>query len=133
MSGVKHTPELTLEQRAEAAGHVLRRDEDGEIDLFVLSEGYHNGPGCVVCDDSWCHHCDGKIEPCDGGKAKSERLAVERVRDAAPDLLEALQGLANALEVDPGPRGVMDLVPVALENARAAIARARGEQDGGGE
>lgn len=40
--------------------------------------------------------------------------------------LEALRGLANALEVAPGPRGVMDLVPGALEKARAAIAKAEG-------
>lgn len=45
---------------------------------------------------------------------------------AAPDLLEALRGLVNALEMEPGPRGVMDLVPGAIEKARAAIARAEG-------
>jgi len=53
--------------------------------------------------------------------------ANARLIAAAPELLEALQGLANALEATPGPRGVMELVPSQLENARAVIRKARGE------
>ena len=56
-----------------------------------------------------------------------DRAANARLIAAAPELLEALQGLANALEAKPGPRGVMELVPAQLENARAVIRKARGE------
>jgi hypothetical protein len=59
-----------------AAGHVLQRDEDGSIDTFAFSEGYHNGPYCVTCHDSWCEHCGGKIEPCVKGVLDAEFVNV---------------------------------------------------------
>jgi hypothetical protein len=37
--------------------HVWRA-EDGDIDVFVMESGYHNGPGCSVCDFTFCHHCE---------------------------------------------------------------------------
>lgn len=40
------------------SGHVWKEDEDGFIDIFAMSEGYHNGPVCSVCDYSPCWHCD---------------------------------------------------------------------------
>lgn len=61
------------------------------------------------------------------GPQGGEAEANARLIAAAPELLEALQGLANALEATPGPRGVMELVPSQLENARAVIRKARGE------
>jgi hypothetical protein len=51
-------------KKLEAAGHKLIRDDDGYIDIFVLDEGYHNGPGCELCGESWCHHCEPTITPC---------------------------------------------------------------------
>jgi len=54
----------------EAAGHKLKRD-DGDVDIFAYYSGNHNGPECVLCGDSWCHHCGGEIEPC----TKSEQSA----------------------------------------------------------
>jgi hypothetical protein len=48
----------------EEAGHKLRREDDGEVDIFALDYDYHNGPECVLCGDSWCHHCREVIEPC---------------------------------------------------------------------
>ncbi len=39
------------------AGHELLLDEDGVIDIFVFDIDHHNGPGCSLCGDSWCHHC----------------------------------------------------------------------------
>lgn len=48
-------------------------------------------------------------------RAKTAEQALAEAR-------EALQGLVNALEIEPGPRGVMDLVPSALARARAALA-----------
>lgn len=55
-------------ERAEQLGHVLKRDEDGAVDLFVVDSGFHNGPGCSRCGESWCHHCTNaaSIEPCKG-------------------------------------------------------------------
>ena len=60
--------------------------------------------------------------------AEKEEAAsrIARALNSQPELLEALRGLANALELEAGPRGVMDLVPGAIEKARAAIARAEG-------
>lgn len=50
----------------EAAGHILKRDDVGEIDIFVLETHTHNGPGCVNCESMWCHHCqDLPILPCE--------------------------------------------------------------------
>lgn len=67
------------------------------------------------------------IAVCDTDNSKPERYdANARLIAAAPEMLEALRGLANALEMEPGPRGVMDLVPGAIEKARAAIAKAEG-------
>lgn len=57
---------------ARERGHVLREDADcGEVDLFVVSSGHHNGPGCTKCGWSECMHCDWKGETipiCTGGK-----------------------------------------------------------------
>lgn len=62
--------EETFEQAAERLGHVLKRDEDGDIDIFAFSFGYCNGPECTVCHQSWCQHCHSadSLKPCDGGQ-----------------------------------------------------------------
>lgn len=39
-----------------AKGHTPVMD-DGRIDIWVVDEGYHNGPGCKACGRSWCWHC----------------------------------------------------------------------------
>lgn len=52
----------------EAQGHRLVRDEDGEIDVFVLDCEYHNGPGCELCGESWCHHCRDEVDACECAK-----------------------------------------------------------------
>ena len=49
----------------ESKGHILKR-EDGEIDIWVLDDDYHNGPGCVKCRDLWCYHCREIIDECEG-------------------------------------------------------------------
>lgn len=61
-----------------AKGHVPRLNEDGDgVDIFVTDSGYHNGPGCSICDETWCMHCTNpdKIEPCIGAQATAERDA----------------------------------------------------------
>lgn len=30
---------------------------DGEVEMFVLAGGFHNGPSCTRCGYSFCHHC----------------------------------------------------------------------------
>ena len=55
-------------KKLEEAGHVLERGSDGEVDIFVLDAGYHNGPGCVKCGLSWCHHCEPEVKPCSGSE-----------------------------------------------------------------
>lgn len=32
-------------------------DEDGEIDMWQLESGFHNGPACSRCGYSYCEHC----------------------------------------------------------------------------
>lgn len=65
-------------EKLEAAGHVLRRAEHGEIDNWVMDVGYHNGPGCINCHESWCEHCEDTIEPCIGKEAYDELARQSR-------------------------------------------------------
>lgn len=46
--------------------HDWYRDEDGNIDIFRLDMDYHNGPQCVRCYFTFCHHCrpEAYDEPC---------------------------------------------------------------------
>lgn len=37
--------------------HEWYLDTEGQIDMFYLDEGYHNGPGCMRCHEVVCHHC----------------------------------------------------------------------------
>ena len=72
----------------EAAGHLLKRDESGEVDGFALDYEYHNGPMCELCYDSWCQHCHDehdKIESCSVGVIESTcTVMVDRAAIAAP-------------------------------------------------
>jgi len=48
-------------------GHEWRRDKDGSIDIWGLEYEHHNGPVCVRCGYSFCHHCQtGPTEDCKG-------------------------------------------------------------------
>lgn len=40
--------------------------ENGRINWFALSEGFHNGPRCKKCNYSFCHHCKSEfdVDPC---------------------------------------------------------------------
>lgn len=50
-----------------AQGHVPKFEE-GDVDIFFLDDGIHNGPGCTICGWSQCWHCHGPedIPPCPG-------------------------------------------------------------------
>lgn len=37
--------------------HDFYKDEDGDIDIWRVDEGYHNGPECIRCGEIACHHC----------------------------------------------------------------------------
>lgn len=41
--------------------HDFALDTDGKIDIWQLDEDHHNGPRCMRCDESFCHHCDPQI------------------------------------------------------------------------
>lgn len=113
-------------------GHKLRRDDDGCVDGFVCCSGFHNGPGCETCGDSWCEHCTKPedIDACDGGVELQAVRAKGRIRDAAPELLEALnETLEHYLQLaNSGDAGNWDpeTEPKVIK-ARAAIAKALGE------
>lgn len=39
-------------------GHVFATNEFGKIDMWASESGdFHNGPLCVICNESFCHHC----------------------------------------------------------------------------
>ena len=61
---------MSFETKAELLGHRLYRNEDGSVDDWRLESDYHNGPECMVCGLSWCHHCDPEVEPCKGKPAE---------------------------------------------------------------
>lgn len=45
-------------------GHDWVREENGSIDIFYVDSNEHNGPGCIKCEFSFCHHChQGKDNP----------------------------------------------------------------------
>ena len=38
-------------------GHVWIREDDGIVDVWRVAEGFHNGPECALCGESFCEHC----------------------------------------------------------------------------
>jgi hypothetical protein len=38
-------------------GHTWIVDDNGAVDVFVLDNGFHNGPGCSACGEWSCEHC----------------------------------------------------------------------------
>lgn len=49
--------------------HLWYKDKNGEIDMWRLDIGFHNGPECQVCHASFCEHCTPNFddEECDVG------------------------------------------------------------------
>jgi len=41
----------------ETRGHIWKRDETGNVDIFAYDYDYHNGPRCIKCGYGFCHHC----------------------------------------------------------------------------
>jgi hypothetical protein len=115
-----------------AKGHDLKRDEDGDVDIFVVDVGYHNGPGCIACGWDACMHCDGidKIPECTEAARAEEasRIAASAARkrliDAADDLLAFAKWV-----VDSDPEGQTSQGPLFVK-ARAALSKASGKVGG---
>lgn len=61
----------------QAAGHLLRLDDNGVVDDFAMEYEYHNGPMCELCHESWCVHCQGAIHPCSAAAIESTCEVVE--------------------------------------------------------
>lgn len=49
--------------------HLWYKDKNGEIDMWRLDVGFHNGPECQACHASFCEHCTPNFddEECDVG------------------------------------------------------------------
>lgn len=45
-------------------------NEHGDIDFWRLAEGYHNGPECIRCGQTFCEHCSPECynEECPSGQ-----------------------------------------------------------------
>ena len=69
----------TTAERLIATGHKPHLDDDGEIDIFAIDFGHHNGPACSVCAEGRCQHCDdgSPFEPCPGEEEVGETSADE--------------------------------------------------------
>lgn len=117
MSGVKHTPWERLVGYAEP-GHPIYKP--GTEVIRIVEKRAHGQTEFV------------KVALVDSGQANARLIA------AAPDLLEALVGLVDRDLTYDGPcivipaKSHVDAISI-VRRARNAIARARGEQDGGGE
>lgn len=49
----------------QSLGHVLKLDENGNVDAFGHDFENHNGPSCINCGASWCHHCEEDAQVCE--------------------------------------------------------------------
>ena len=49
--------------------HLWYKNKNGEIDMWRLDIGFHNGPECQVCHASFCEYCTPNFddEECDVG------------------------------------------------------------------
>lgn len=49
--------------------HLWYKNKNGEIDMWRLAVGFHNGPECQVCHAVFCEHCTPNFddEECDVG------------------------------------------------------------------
>jgi hypothetical protein len=43
--------------RTNPKGHKWFKNEDGNVDIWRVDVGFHNGPKCELCGYSFCEHC----------------------------------------------------------------------------
>ncbi len=53
-----------IKDLAKKTKHRWIKKDNGEVDFFVISHDFHNGPMCEVCNYSYCMHCDAPEEEC---------------------------------------------------------------------
>ena len=72
--------EADIIQRFKDAGHTLKLDDDGDVDMLALDCDYHNGPMCTVCYESCCVHCTPNFQPaqCPGQEGMDRRAKEAR-------------------------------------------------------
>lgn len=51
-------PKTPIHIHEEYPEHDWETDEDGNIDEWAMSDGFHNGPVCKRCYHSFCIHCE---------------------------------------------------------------------------
>lgn len=104
---------------------VFRKEYTRETAHRYVFRDNHGRERLVVKQSNYDLHFDTEQEALDyvaaNRAAREERAAAQRVRDAAPDLLAALEGVVA------GYRMVAANPPEWLDAARAAIAKAKGE------
>ena len=54
----KHIPKKIVHIHEEYPKHDWIRDKNGEIDMWVMDVGFHNGPGCKRCGVTVCECCN---------------------------------------------------------------------------
>lgn len=38
--------------------HLWYKDDNGDVDMWRVDHGLHNGPECEICGECFCEHCD---------------------------------------------------------------------------
>ena len=107
-------------EKAQELGHRLYKDENGNIDIWRLDSGDHNGPECERCQVSWCQHCgESQLKECPGFYIKTvsvqETLSIsssekdfiiqhirllDELRDKYPDLKEITLKVSSSLKIE---------------------------------
>jgi hypothetical protein len=83
----------------------------------------------IICIDAEDDPSLAQIHACDRGAGEvlvEQDWANARLIASAPELLEALEAITTAIELSPVPEAWGDALVSAVQQARAAIAKARG-------
>ena len=102
-----------------------RKEYIGETKHFYVKSGWDGRPSKTKKVDSFGEHYPTEEQALAVIAARTEREAesrrMKRIRDAAPELLEALQDAVTSTDYDMAPPHPW------VKDARAAIAKATGE------
>lgn len=75
-----------IEYPAVEGGHVWFRDDEQLVDAWRVEGGFHNGPECARCHDSFCEHCRPEkiTEKCPLAGTELPGLGFEASMDVQP-------------------------------------------------